>query len=446
APYFGKEHPLHDPEALLDALAPYPMGSSQLRFYVRYADKARDAKAPKVGTRAHADGHEGCGDGLVIPKYPVPGADPVLPQLRPRHAVEMDPRGLRHRHDEAYAGRPRDLARHLEEQHADMPVDVSARHRHDAMAKYLLPPRLNEDWEHDHGTDRAFFGPGGQMKLRSHLKGKHFSQKTRVVVAPPLRHRHKHRRPVRGPHVADRLDIHPWALARLRTAERVYFALEGTLKADAILTRIIETDARESVFDVPSVTLWKAPELRRFANVYLKSKQVVIVPDADWRRNGRVVTQALLCREYLRALSIDACIAAPPVRDDRTPECTCGVGARFDGVDACLHCKGYLKGVDDFLVSGGELGDLRILGREASSPLALFADADGLVGQKSIRTLARYLRVRRDADRVREELEKHVRARTLSADKDLVIEHNEWTDRLEWRGRVSEWPTFTVPP
>jgi hypothetical protein len=93
---------------------------------------------------------------------------------------------------------------------------------------------------------------------------------------------------------AKRLDMHPEAWTRFTTASRVFFVIEGCIKADAVLS------AGEAVFSVPSVTLWRAHELHAFART-LRGKVVYIIPDADWTTNGLVITQAIFCRTYFDA-------------------------------------------------------------------------------------------------------------------------------------------------
>jgi hypothetical protein len=137
---------------------------------------------------------------------------------------------------------------------------------------------------------------------------------------------------------AKRLDLHPQAWARFVNASRVFFVIEGCIKADAVLS------AGEAVFSVPSVTLWNAPELRGFTR-FLKGKAVYIVPDADWIKNGAVITQAMFCRTYLRRRSLEAHVAAPPIETGQ-------------------------KGIDDFLGSGGTMDDLTVLERETPFGLA----------------------------------------------------------------------------
>jgi hypothetical protein len=126
-------------------------------------------------------------------------------------------------------------------------------------------------------------------------------------------------------------------------ARRVFFVIEGCIKADAVLS------AGEAVFSVPSVTLWPPGELRQYAG-FLRKKAIYIVPDADWRTNPMVMLQALLCRSFLRKLGLDAHVAAPPA-------------------DAYRHNK-ELKGVDDHLAHGGTMADLDVLRREARFGLA----------------------------------------------------------------------------
>jgi hypothetical protein len=80
------------------------------------------------------------------------------------------------------------------------------------------------------------------------------------------------------------------------------------------------------------------PELPEFAHKKLQNKLVVVVPDADWADNERVIEQARLCRTYLHRFGVEAVVAAPPLRDG-----------------AVEH-----KGVDDYLGAGGTLGGLAV--------------------------------------------------------------------------------------
>jgi hypothetical protein len=136
--------------------------------------------------------------------------------------------------------------------------------------------------------------------------------------------------------LARRIDLHPSKLALERFADPwVYFALEGVWKADSILS------AGGAAFNVPSVTLWETPELARFAKRYLRGKNVVIVCDADWINNDRVVMQATSCQTELRKLRVGAVVAAPP--------------------QWLYEMDHDIKGVDDFLGSGGKLTELEVV-------------------------------------------------------------------------------------
>jgi hypothetical protein len=126
-------------------------------------------------------------------------------------------------------------------------------------------------------------------------------------------------------------------------ASRVFFVIEGCLKADAILSK------DEAVFSVPSVSLWHAPELGRFAERYLRGKTVIVVPDADWVKNDLVIAQARFAERFLDQHGIRTFVATPSLKADRT-------------VDQ--------KGVDDYLGAGGKLDNMMVMERSVSPHLA----------------------------------------------------------------------------
>lgn len=141
-----------------------------------------------------------------------------------------------------------------------------------------------------------------------------------------------------GHNYAARIDVHPWAMDRLKTHPPVIFAgMEGCLKADSILSSILREDLPASVYSFPSVTLGKCPELPRFADEFLQDKTVVAVLDADWAdptKEGAVENQGRIYQARLLELGIPRVhLAAPP--------------------------QGTQKGVDDFLGIGeGHLSQL----------------------------------------------------------------------------------------
>ena len=452
-----------------------------------------DAKPPKdydEMPEARAK-HEGFGDGLLMHKYPFPGELEVLPQIRPRFPVEMDKRGQWHCHALAYKHKPEHLPKHIDEEHGGFAPQDWEWHAHSDVAKYLICPEPSDTVEHDHATDPAFQGPKGREKLISHLS----SRKRPHWVGPKgqreplrlskkeLRNRsterlfqlvsgeHAHTYPVhradkkngvehprRRQHVADRFDIHSWALERLPNADIVFCGLEGTPKADAILTQIIEDALAASVCDVPSVTLWKDPDLKRIAETRFRGRRVVIVPDADHHWNDAVVRQSLRFRERLRDLGVAAFIAAPPIppdvarsEKDEPQACDCKVELDADRrpkphisvTRGCTECRGYFKGVDDFLAAGGKLAELAVFDREAGFTLALHSKPDGTI-RASTSCLGTLLRCGTKAERVIEVLANHIRAGYLTADRDLEIGEDPYTGHLGWKGKPEEWPVFTI--
>jgi hypothetical protein len=430
-PYYGKNvEGFYDPGTVRRELEPYGLTPGQRSTTTRFTNAA-----------VNELGEVGRGDGLLMRKHPVPGAPPVPPQLRPRYAVPTGGK-IFHRHSTAFNSEHH-LQRHLANDHQDDAADVApdALHWHDKDGKYLMMSNAKEAYEHSHATDQRFQGLNGARMLRQHVRARSGHNGARV----DWDELHTHRRDVPGQHVADRLDIHPWALAQLHTAQIIYFVIEGTPKADAILTQILHSGTQASVFNVPSVTLWKAPELRDFAKTFLSLKLrrtskplVVVVPDADWHSNEQVVRQALLCREYLRKLGVDCCVAAPTSGDH---ECSCPAGVVNNAVGRCARCDGFFKGVDDYHAAGGRLESLTVVDREAPHfSLALHAEPDGTIS-RSIWGLGDILGVRHAAESIVAELERYMQQGWVMADRPLMLMRNEYSGLLEWEhGR----PVFTV--
>ncbi len=224
-------------------------------------------------------------------------------------------------------------------------------HIHAKPAKYRMMPKPRMRYTHVHQGD------GAPRDLKKHVadhepfghSGDTEWSATEAVFDP---HEHLSHHPARGVSPETRLDMHPDAAALLPTASRVFFSIEGVLKGDALLS------AGEAVFNVPSVTLWDAPELAEFAE-RLRGKTVYIVPDSDWSSNPQVSSQAFECRERLRSFGIDAHVAAAQPKCGR----------------ACEHeaeAEDDKNGVDDFLYDGQTADppltpdDLLVLEREKS--------------------------------------------------------------------------------
>lgn len=164
-------------------------------------------------------------------------------------------------------------------------------------------------------------------------------------------HPHTYTQRVNLPSTEKRLDMHPRTRKQLGRGKpsRWFFSIEGTPKNDALVS------AREAAFNVPSVTMWRAPELGDFAREYLTGL-VYVVPDSDWASNPGVALQAFECREFLRGIvgqDFVHVVAAPP---------KCG--------DVCDHTgqerKNHKRGADDFLGEGFTPDDLIVLDRHLS--------------------------------------------------------------------------------
>jgi hypothetical protein len=247
--------------------------------------------------------------GWFIPKHAPPGYPAISPQLRPDDPVNLTQLPTWH-----YHGPKTDTV-------PTFPAAAGALAGKDLWRKLLLYGAYAE----------AHVNAVGEPYDLETGVGRHNGQPVDVV------HRHapaSAKYVLLGEGVEDgpkRIDIHPLALRLLPAAKVVFFVLEGTLKADAVLS------AGHVAFDVPSVTTWHPRELTIFAESYLRGKTVFVVRDADRPVNLEVQRHALKVRTLLRRLGIDAEICAPPV----------------------------CKGVDDHLGAGGKVGELVIEGREA---------------------------------------------------------------------------------
>jgi hypothetical protein len=216
-----------------------------------------------------------------------------------------------------------------------------------------------------------------------------------------------------------RLDANPlFSEADFENSPRVYFILEGNLKADACGT------AGGIVFDVPSVTLWDAPELPDFAKRFLRGKEVIIVCDSDWYSNDQVKRQALLCRQFLRDLGVDeAHIAAPPERPGKTHK------ERKQGLDDYLRGGGTLDGLlvldlearprrelGDWIVQhGGKRRDERAL-----EGFSLLVGEGGKLNLAPLRTMGRFMHCNRST--VKPILERLIECGAVETDKPLDVE------------------------
>ncbi len=175
------------------------------------------------------------------------------------------------------------------------------------------------------------------------------------------KHKHEHRAKYLYPAgEKPRVDVHPDAWPLLSAGGEVcYFALEGLLKNDSILS----TGA--PVLNVGSVTLWHDPVLPELCDRYLKGFElVVVVPDSDWSGNSAVSTQADGLSGTLRRYGVTSIVAAPPPTCSRT---VCQHLTRHGDLPASEH----KRGVDDFLGDGGALRDMLVVARNVDNAPAV---------------------------------------------------------------------------
>lgn len=142
---------------------------------------------------------------------------------------------------------------------------------------------------------------------------------------------------------------------------RIYLAMEGSIKNDAILTAIRKEDPTAAVVNVPSVTLWQqknlAPEIPNemgwFAQKYAKGRDVILIPDADGVKNNAVMSQAKALKSALLQNGAgQVYLATPPLKPGTTR-----VVEEFRLPSGKLEER---KGIDDHLGAGrGTLGQLR---------------------------------------------------------------------------------------
>jgi hypothetical protein len=379
----------------------------------------------------------GQSDGLVIYRHSferVPAGELryVYPEIRPDQPVQTQT--IWHYHGQPTPERPRhpSTGNPLRAEHVHAPESMTLHiardrdpddhcgvnsdqvHPHRGLAKYLFPPRATVPvpWLHSHRDEywtrvhlRVFPGVDERGEVvraemtdekreqleaafaawfEQHAGNRHRdSDPTRVLedgreLDDYDLHEHSVRTKRGGEQLAKRIDVHPlvWDHGGFDDAERVFFGIEGCIKADAILSALLQARQPPAVFSVPSVSLWDATyptivdegdddeiwvpadenedeaggkerppeftsyegdELAAFANRCLVGKLVCIVPDADAHTKTGVMTQALLCRSRLRRLGAHAEIVLPP--DDRLDQ--------------------GIKGIDDYLgKAGGSLDGL----------------------------------------------------------------------------------------
>lgn len=386
--------------------------------------------------------------GWVITRHPPPMDPPlerIYPELRPLRPVKTQGPTVHWHGDNLPEGELPEWARmpgtkttwkpHIDRNKADddhRGVNRDDLHRHQPYAKYVFPTSASTDewYPHDHANSSKRIAAARRDAIRlAHLAKAHGGVERDGM--------HWHSKRVKShSNLARRIDVHPTAAPLLARASAVFFVIEGCIKADAVLAD------GGAVFSVPSVSLWEAEELAPFVTDHLNGKVVVIVPDADWASNDKVINQARMCQTVLHRLGVEEIhVAAPPVT--------------FRGEET--------KGVDDFIGAGGHLEDLRVIDAEPPGGLHEFVS----------RTSFRRDRVRRDVSVLRAlstytgpsgtfkaplrtlarvigtndmAVSRAVRDLELMGaavvDGDLAVETDWFSRRLQWRER----PAITLIP
>lgn len=144
---------------------------------------------------------------------------------------------------------------------------------------------------------------------------------------------------------------------------RIYFAMEGSIKNDAVMAAVKREDPTAAVVNVPSVTLWHNKnategEISWFARTHGKDRQIVLIPDADGVNNVNVMRQANALASALKTGGArQVLVAAPPVKHGTKNiiDPVKLVSKTSEGKDVYDE----RKGIDDHLGAGrGTLGQL----------------------------------------------------------------------------------------
>lgn len=157
---------------------------------------------------------------------------------------------------------------------------------------------------------------------------------------------------------ASRMEAHqdPTNIKNLTEGKgKVYFVMEGQIKADSVLTAIKKEDPTAAVVSVPSVTAWNQEEVSWATKTFFKGRDVVLIPDADGVTNPAVVKQAkTLQGRMINDGAGRVFVASPPLIKNKRGK------LEVEDIWYPTGVKDGRKGVDDHLGLGkGTLGDLR---------------------------------------------------------------------------------------
>lgn len=333
----------------------YPAGMTkeQARAVLRAVDPKTDEMKPhERGTMVRQMRETA---GLLLPRHPADPSEKAFVQLRPLGELEQrKPHAHTEMETDVHDGKTRHLTRggfrytirdtdtsdsverHVEDGHAEDGVA----HEH---AVNWTPHLQKPEYKADHARAWA----DGRLDARD----EHLHTRPQRFSYPP------------GEGRASIVGIHPLARVTFeRGGRRLYIIMEGTAKADAVLTwlRAHGRDHEDTVIDIGSITLHRqADAFDGILDLVAKFSEVVIVTDADYARGSvdeekraraarDVAREAKKVARRIATVVPDVVIAAPPV----------ALG---------------LKGVDDFLAAGHGLDELETSREQVAEHLAWWA-------------------------------------------------------------------------
>ena len=266
-PFYGKDHTRFDQTKRDAVLARWDLTDEQRSDYRSKMSKAR-YKDADGGIVRDANGRpRNVGQGLLIPKHKFPETElpEIAPQLRPEVGFWRPPE--EHWHD-ASEVKPRlkwipdkERERHLDYAAArayckrrtrisgkdgapgDMKTTIDRAYSEQVNDGGVYTRTRRRKWRPTRGAyDRTRID--GERRYRAHIREEHGGASADVLAALMTKpHEHddeaKYTLPV-GKRASRRLDVHPLAYERIHDAEIVFYSIEGSIKGDAILTRILE--------------------------------------------------------------------------------------------------------------------------------------------------------------------------------------------------------------
>lgn len=325
--------------------------------------------------------------GLVMQRHALPGTEAISAQLRPFRFRDVDPtfdvKAYGVAEDDGVWRRDHyhDHYRKLQTYHTEracMVINVDS-HRFDPNAKpWTQPKKSTHEYAVEAHVNDQHDGKAPPLYEVHEHPSVDLRHITKAHDGKRIRYRHNHPEHAKYLYTpgedASRIDVHPMAWPLIERGGRVcYFALEGLLKSDAILSQDYTGPLTGTpVVDCGSVTLWddRTPVLYEGAAIFAldwlarrylsRFGRVVIVPDSDAIGNRMVMTQARELADRLSNADCTPIVALPPAKCGHTcpPEHWNRPIGKVHGEDIYLPDPTHKNGIDDYLGGGGKLRNL----------------------------------------------------------------------------------------